>query len=101
MRFGATTGVPGPMKTCAIDEIRACAPCAGVTHSGGTPEPPRQAVAEVGEQPLRVERRVEDLGGGGLEHLPRRLEAILVPVQRLELARWCSCLSESLLGPGS
>ena len=73
------------MKTCAIDEISACAPCAGVTHSGRHAQPAGEAVAEVGEQALRVERGVEDLGGGRLEHPPRRLEAILVPVQRLEL----------------
>ena len=35
MSSGTTTGVPGPMKTCATEEISACAPCAGVRHSGG------------------------------------------------------------------
>ena len=51
---------------------------------GRDAEPAREAVAEIGEQVLGVERGVEDLGGGGLEHAPRRLEAVLVPVQRLE-----------------
>ena len=79
-----TTGVPGPTKTCASAAIRAWAPCAGRDALGRDVEPAREAVAEVGEEVLGVERGVEDLGGGGLEHAPRRLEAILVPVQRLE-----------------
>src|SRR4029079_7570824 len=50
-------------------------------------QPAGEARAEVGEQALRIQRGVEDLGGGGLEHPLRRLEAILVPVERLELVQ--------------
>ena len=45
----------------------------------------RGGVAEVGVGPLGVEGRVSKLGGGRVEHLLRRPEQILVPVQGLEV----------------
>ena len=55
-----------PARSTAIS---ACAPCAGVTHSAGTAEPARRAPSrKSANSALRVERGVEDLGGGRVEH---------------------------------
>src|SRR6476619_3057491 len=79
-----TTRVPGSTNAVAIVPISDWAPWAGITICDGTPSQP---VAEVGECPLRVERRAVELRRGGVQRLLRRPEQILVPVQRLELGQ--------------